>query len=231
MGAAQIGLDNVERYVNAAVGPRLSDGSDPIEAAIRDQQRSVEREYFIARHEALSWSFENAPRLEAERKLSQLKLLGIADDDPRCQMQRLRADGYPESDPRVQLARLRAEGVPEDHPLVKQLSGKADLSPAIDRKLLRSWLKTALKRAGLLCKAIPGSPTANRKWFANHGPDDGVVGERIVEQAQKISRAEGIPLPGSVNLHIRHNKIIEGRLASRQISQKARHPRRLGADS
>ena len=140
-GAAQIGLDNVERYVNAAVGPRLSDGSDPIEAAIRDQQRSVEREYFIARHEALSWSFENAPRLEAERKLSQLKLLGIADDDPRCQMQRLRADGYPESDPRVQLARLRAEGVPEDHPLVKQLSGKADLSPAT---VVTMWLSPAI---------------------------------------------------------------------------------------
>jgi hypothetical protein len=230
-GAAQDRLDNVERYVNAAVGPRLPDGSDPVEAAIRDQHRSVERKYSIAMHEAVCWSLENAPRLEAARKLSQLKLLGIADDDPRCQMKRLRADGYPESDPRVQLARLRAEGVSEDHPLVKQLNEEAKQSPPIDRKEFHIWWKTALKRAHLQWDVITGSQGANRRWFTGRGQDDGKVGSRIVRKAREISRSEGLPLPSSVELFIVHNRLFDARPPRHQISQKARHPPRLGADS
>jgi hypothetical protein len=151
------GRDDVERYVNAAVGQPLPAGSDPVEVAIRDHQRHVERERYIAEHKVIGESLAIAPRLEAERRLQGLKRLGIAGDDPRCQLERLRADGYPESDSRVELARLRMAGLPEDHPLVRELSEKAKESPVIDRKEFFCWLKAALKQAHLGWNAIPGS--------------------------------------------------------------------------
>lgn len=207
--------DDVDRYVNAAVGLPLPDGADPVEAAIRDHWRRVERERYIAQHKAICESLANAPRLEAERRLRGLKLLGIADDDPRCQLERLRADGYPESDPRVELARLRMAGLTEDHPLVRALSTKAKESPVIDRKEFFCWLKAALKQAHLGWNAIPGSTGSVRKWFTGHGPDDGEVSSRIVRKAIEIHHSEGLPLPASVELFVKHNPILATRTLKR----------------
>jgi hypothetical protein len=175
----------------------------------------VERERYIAEHKAICESLAIAPRLEAQRQLKGLKLLGIADDDPRCQLERLRAGGYPESDPRVELARLRMAGLPEDHPLVRKLSEKAKESPVIDRKEFFCWLKAALKQAHLTWKAIPGSTGAVRKWFTGHGADDGEVSSRIIRKAFEIHHSEGIPLPASVELFVKHNPILATRVSKR----------------
>ena len=55
--------DTVDLYVNAAGGRPLPAGSDPVEVAIRDHQRRVERVHYIAEHKAICESLAYAPRL------------------------------------------------------------------------------------------------------------------------------------------------------------------------
>jgi hypothetical protein len=47
----------------------LPAGSDPVEVAIREHQRGVERERYIAQHKSICESLAIAPRLEAEQRL------------------------------------------------------------------------------------------------------------------------------------------------------------------